>query len=76
MISLYESGNNLPPLSQVSEFADVLELTGTDRSTFIEEAYLAHAPDVIRCLIQELRISIKRLEKKLAIKDPVDGGNA
>lgn len=75
MVSFYESGQNLPPLSQIIDIADSLDLTGTERSTFIEEAYLAHAPDVIRCLVQDLKASVRRLEKRAEASRALDAGD-
>lgn len=71
-VSDYENGKLLPPLSQVVEMADLLSLTGTERSTFIEEAYLAHAPDIVRCLVQDLKVRVARLEKRLRAKGDLD----
>lgn len=71
-VSDYENDKLLPPLSQVVEMADLLSLTGTERATFIEEAYLAHAPDIVRCLVQDLRVRVGRLEKRLRAKGDLD----
>lgn len=69
------NGKTLPPLSEITDFADVLELRGTERSTFIEEAYLAHAPDVVRCMLIEHRALIIRLERYIK-KNGLDPGEA
>lgn len=68
VVSDYERGNLLPPLSLVSDIADLLSLTGTERSTFLEEAYLAHAPDILRCLVQDLKARVAKLERELGAK--------
>jgi transcriptional regulator with XRE-family HTH domain len=58
----YESGSSLPPLQSLSDLCDLLEMRGEERRTFIEEGYLAHAPDRVRSLVADLRRRISRLE--------------
>ena len=68
-VSDYETGKLLPPTSRCSDIADLLDLTGDERRTFIEEAFLAHAPDRIRGLVADLRSEIARSRRLLAKYD-------
>jgi transcriptional regulator with XRE-family HTH domain len=61
-VSDYRTGAVRPPLSLITEMANALELRGDIRQEFIEEAYLAHAPDRVRSLVADLRRRISRLE--------------
>jgi transcriptional regulator with XRE-family HTH domain len=61
-ISNYEKGASLPPLDKISDLCGLLEIHGEERRSFVEEAYLAHAPDRIRALIADLRARVARLE--------------
>lgn len=70
-ISDYRTGAVRPPLSLISEMANALELRGEIRQEFIEEAYLAHAPDRVRALVADLRRRISRLET-LCVKHGLD----
>lgn len=64
----YERGGLLPPLQLLSELCDVLELTGADRSAFVEEAYLAHSHDRVRALVMDLRQRYAKLERIARLK--------
>lgn len=64
-VSDYERGVALPPLQQLSDIANALELTGTERVSFIEEGYLVHAPDRIRIMVDDLRRRVGQLEKAI-----------
>jgi transcriptional regulator with XRE-family HTH domain len=61
-VSDYLIGDLRPPLQHISTIADCLSLIGQERVSFIEEAYLTHAPDRVRSLVADLRRRISRLE--------------
>jgi transcriptional regulator with XRE-family HTH domain len=65
-ISDYCRGNLKPPLAKISDFADVLELRGPERQTFVEEAYLAHTPDNVLHIIKALRSEVAHLKRLCA----------
>lgn len=70
-VSDYETEKLLPPLSRVSDIADLLDLTGSERRTFVEEAHLAHAPETVRNMMQDLRVELARAHK-LLLKRGID----
>lgn len=59
-VSNWERGESLPDLSLVADMSDALGLRGDDRRTFIEEAFLAHAPDRVRAIVADLRAEVDR----------------
>lgn len=61
-ISDYRTGSLRPPLSLVTEMAEALEIRGDERTAFVEEAFLAHAPERVRALVDGLRRRVHRLE--------------
>jgi transcriptional regulator with XRE-family HTH domain len=65
LVSCYERGKTLPPLDQVSDMCVTLDLTGTERQRFVEEAYLAHTPDRVLAIVMDLRVQVRRLRKLL-----------
>lgn len=70
-VSDYVIGDLRPPLQNLSALADCLSLIGQERVSFIEEAYLAHAPDRVRSLVADLRRRISRLED-ICVKHGLD----
>lgn len=70
-VSDYIIGEIKPPLQHLSTLADCLGLIGQERVTFIEEGYLAHAPDRVRALVADLRRRISRLEA-ICVKHGLD----
>ncbi len=68
VVSDYETGKLLPPLSRVSDIATLLDLSGDERRTFIEEANLAHAPETVRNMMQDLRAELRKAHRLLLQK--------
>jgi transcriptional regulator with XRE-family HTH domain len=62
-ISDYEMGVLRPPLAKLTDFCDALDIHTDERLRFIEEAYLAHAPDRVRAMVVDLRNRVRRLER-------------
>lgn len=48
-------GSRTPPLDRLNKWADLLKLSGSNRTEFMELAYLAHAPEEVRAMVGELR---------------------
>jgi transcriptional regulator with XRE-family HTH domain len=60
-----------PPLDELDQWADFLELKGDKRAEFLELAYLEHCPEPIRkeylrqkAVIAKMEERISRLEKR------------
>jgi transcriptional regulator with XRE-family HTH domain len=62
-VSDWQIGAVRPPLQHLTDLAELLGLFGAERLTFVEEAYLAHAPDRVRNLVADLRARIIKLER-------------
>jgi transcriptional regulator with XRE-family HTH domain len=62
-ISDFEVGAVRPPLAKLADFCDALDIHTDERLRFIEEAYLAHAPDRVRAMVVDLRARVRRLER-------------
>lgn len=69
LVSRYERGKTIPPLELLSHMCEILDLTGDERSSFVEEACLAHAPDRVRGIVAELRAEVARSRRLLAKYD-------
>lgn len=63
-LTAIKAGLRPPPLDRIADWAQHLNLTGTDRETFIESAQLAHCPDEIVALVRSLRQDLKALQQK------------
>lgn len=62
-ISDYERGELRPPLDKLSDLCEALDLHGEIRNRFVEEAYLAHAPERVRVMVVDLRARVRQLER-------------
>ena len=61
-ISAIMAGRRPPPLDRIERWADALGLDGQERQEFLEEAYLAHAPQQVRHIVDRMRVEIDSLE--------------
>ena len=48
-------GERPVPPKRIEVWADVLGLSGEERERFVEEAWLTHAPEYVRELVERLR---------------------
>lgn len=69
LVSRYERGKTIPPLELLTVMCEILDLTGDERASFVEEACLAHAPDRVRAIVTELRAEVARSRRLLAKYD-------
>jgi hypothetical protein len=60
-------GERLPPLRAIELWADALGLAGPDRAAFIDAAHLAHAPEHVRKMVEELRAQIAKSQQQHAL---------
>lgn len=54
-----------PPLDQIERWADALHLEGDARAEFIRLAYLAHAPEQVRQLVEAQAEMIAKLTARV-----------
>lgn len=56
-----------PPLDRLEAWADALSLTGEERAAFIRLAYLAHAPEQVRRLVEQLEADLAQAREQHAL---------
>jgi transcriptional regulator with XRE-family HTH domain len=59
------SGKRTPPLDQIDNWANILDLKGEDRVSFLELACLEHCPEPLRQEYLRMKGQILRLEQRL-----------
>lgn len=72
-VSFLINGQVRPPLNDMDKFCDALGLEGSERDNYVTQAYLAHAPQRVRILVEQQAAEIRRLRLAVASSSKKQG---